>query len=167
MQTGQMKEQATRMAEEARQRGKGFLEEQKSTAADSLERFASILHETGERLGDDQPTFSDFFHRGADSVDRFAGILRERDTESMLNQFQDFARRQPGLLLGGAVAAGFFLSRVLKSSSHRPESAYPGQRSNRSEEEREFFDTSDRLRAYREVGQDIPTTTTEEYHGRE
>jgi hypothetical protein len=163
----QMKEQASRMAEEARQRGKGFLEDQKRTAADSLERFASVLHETGERLEDDQPTFSDFFHRGGDSVDRFAGILRERDTETMLNQFQDFARRQPGLLLGGAVAAGFFLSRMLKSTSHRSESAYPEHRSGRSDEEREFFETSDRMRAYREVGQDVPSTTMEEYHGRE
>jgi hypothetical protein len=168
-QTGaQMKETATRMAEEARQRGKGFLEEQKSTAADSLQRFASILHETGERLEDDQPTFSQFFHSGADSLDRFAGILRERDTDSMFNEFQDFARRQPALLLGGAVAAGFFLSRVLKSSSHRHESEYVGRSSHRSEQEEEFFTASDRARAYREVGQDIPSTTTmEDYHARE
>lgn len=168
-QTGaQMKDTATRMAEEARQRGKGFLEEQKGTAADSLERFASILHETGERLEDDQPTFSQFFHSGADSLDRFAGILRERDTESMFNEFQDFARRQPGLLLGGAVAAGFFLSRMLKSSSHRSESEYMGHTSRRSGQEEEFFSTSDRMRAYREVGQDVPSTTTmEDYHARE
>lgn len=171
----QVREKAGRMAEEARERGKGFLDEQKNTAADSLQRVASILHETGGRLEDDQPTLSQIFHRGASTVDRFAGTLRERSPDRMLNEIQDFARRQPALMLGGMVAAGFFLSRLLKSSSTRPESEYAESRfSGVREKFEERFgageETGEGTRTYGEAGQDLPgagITSEEERHATE
>ena len=125
--SGSFEEEASRMGEEALEKGKGFLEGQKKTAAESLGRIASVFHDTARNLEREQPTVSRFLDEGADALDRFSGTLRERDTETLLRQAQDFARRQPGLVLGGAVAAGFLISRMLKSSTEHSSGEYLGE----------------------------------------
>src|SRR3546814_8495932 len=49
----------------------------------------------------------------------FAQTLREKDLDGLVEDVGDFARRQPALFLGGAVALGFAMSRFLKTSGNR------------------------------------------------
>ncbi len=114
---GRSVEDVEELAEEVRQRGRGFIDEQKATAARSLGSIASTMHETCGRLEQEQPSAARLFGQGADALERLANSLERHDAEELLRQAQDLARREPALMLGTAVAAGFFLTRILKSSS--------------------------------------------------
>ncbi len=50
--------------------------------------------------------------QGADQLANFAQTLRNSDARTMLAQVEDFARRQPVLFTGAAVALGFALTRA-------------------------------------------------------
>jgi hypothetical protein len=53
----------------------------------------------------------------AEKVEGLSGNISSRDVTQLLKATSDLARAQPLLFLGGAVAAGFALSRFLKSSA--------------------------------------------------
>jgi hypothetical protein len=46
-----------------------------------------------------------------------ASSLRERSIDDLVRSLNNFARNQPAAFFGGAVLAGFALSRFLKSSA--------------------------------------------------
>lgn len=110
--------------DEALSRGKGIIEGQKNTASETAHRIASALENVASDLENDQPQVASVFRDGARALDNFSRTLHDRDTEGLLRQAQDFARRQPALVIGGTIAAGFLLSRILKSSPQREEGAY-------------------------------------------
>jgi hypothetical protein len=121
----QAKQGAERMAEETRRQTNETVENQKRAAADQAGGLAGALRKTGDELNrQQQPYLAHYANRFATSLDRMAGTLRKRDADSLIGQAQEFARRQPGLFLGGAVAAGFTLSRFLKSSDDRQHTGY-------------------------------------------
>ena len=55
----------------------------------------------------------------ADHVERVSGYLEERDVNQLLEDAENFARRQPELFIGGALIAGLLVGRFIKSSSER------------------------------------------------
>jgi HSP20 family molecular chaperone IbpA len=57
--------------------------------------------------------------KAADGLERIAERVREQDFSALWYQVESFARRQPGLFLGGAFAAGFALARFVKSATER------------------------------------------------
>ena len=50
------------------------------------------------------------------SLERLSNYIREQDPKQLLNDVQNFGRRQPALLLGGAFLLGFAGARIIKSS---------------------------------------------------
>jgi hypothetical protein len=117
-----MAEQAKQDAQEAvhaaRTQVESMLGQQKSVAAGQIEGLAKALHTTGEQLrSQHQDPVANWVERAAEGLDRLCDTLRERDINSLAAQIQDYARRQPVVVLGGAVAAGFLVARFLKSSS--------------------------------------------------
>ncbi|MFA5514857.1 MAG: hypothetical protein WDA20_01090 [Desulfuromonadales bacterium] len=117
-------EGAQKIMEEGRRRGKGILEEQKKGVSNSVQRFSSALEKAARDLEEDQPLAASIFHNGAQTLDKVSRTLQDRDAETLYRQVQDFARRQPALMLGGAFVGGFILLRLLKSSPERGESGY-------------------------------------------
>ncbi len=115
---------AKTFVEEGRRRGKGILEEQKSGVSDSVQRFSSALEKAAHDLEEDQPLSAKIFRNGAEALNNFSRTLRERDTETLYHQAQDFTRRQPALMIGGAIVGGFILLRLLKSSPEHTDSDY-------------------------------------------
>jgi hypothetical protein len=63
------------------------------------------------------PQAATFVHDAATRLEGAAASLRERSVDDLLRSFNNFARSQPAALFGGAVLAGFALSRFLKSSA--------------------------------------------------
>lgn len=63
----------------------------------------------------------------AGQADRLGRYLRESDGETILDDLQEFARRQPWIVAGVGLAVGLGLARVLKASSRRDGSG-PGYR---------------------------------------
>jgi hypothetical protein len=121
-QTGQMvqqtKEAASRVADQAVDQVKSQLATQKERATDGLASVAEALHETSESLrGRNQDAIGRYAETGAEMMDQLSGYFRNRQIDEIIDDAENFARRQAGLFLGGAFAVGFILSRFFKSSS--------------------------------------------------
>ncbi len=119
------KQTARREAQElmgdAKRRVQAIVGEQQRAAAGQISGLAQALRTTAEQLyAQDQGPMATYAERAADSLERFGNTLRNRDIDSLAAQVQDFARKQPGVFLGGAVAAGFLVARFLKSTSPSP-----------------------------------------------
>jgi 23S rRNA pseudoU1915 N3-methylase RlmH len=117
----QVKQQTSRLAEEAKKRGRRMLDEQKGNAVQQLSGIAKALHQSAEQCKDkeDQQTASRVLEQAATALDRMSEALRNRDVDSMIDQATTLMRRQPALFVGGSVLAGFLLTRFLKSSGER------------------------------------------------
>jgi hypothetical protein len=114
----QAKQDARDTVDHARARMASMFGDQKQVAADQVEGLARALRKTVEQLdAQDQGAAARYVERAADGLEALGGALRDRDIDSLTTQVQDFARKQPGVFLGGAVAAGFLVARFLKSSS--------------------------------------------------
>lgn len=121
----QMRHEAHRLTEEAKSRGRSLLEGQKEAAAAEIEGMANALQTTAQQLSEqEQPSTAHYVYRASETLARMAGALRDRDFGALIKQTEDFARHQPGVFLGGAVATGFLLSRFLKSSAERSKAGY-------------------------------------------
>lgn len=119
------RQQASRLADEAQQRARSLIEQQKVTAADAVHGWASALRTTARQLEEQEQGMSGRYAEwAADGIDRISRSLREQDLDALVHQVEDFARRQPALFLGGAVALGFLASRFLKSSAERRGGGY-------------------------------------------
>lgn len=132
-----IKEQAAQAVEPAKEKMRHLAEEQKAAGADRLDAVARAVHETADRLGPElPPRTAGYIHEAAGGLERASAAIRERSIDDLVRVAGDFARRQPAAFFGGAVLAGFALSRFLKSSAgstadaernSRPESPYdPG-----------------------------------------
>ncbi|QKT03997.1 hypothetical protein HUS23_09300 [Ectothiorhodospiraceae bacterium 2226] len=113
----EMREQAERIGQQASQQARALVDEQKGVVAREVHGLADALHRTAQQLGEQEHRpLSSYVERAAQGLDHLAENLEGRSGESLLHQAQDYARRQPAMFIGGAVAAGLMLSRFLKSS---------------------------------------------------
>jgi hypothetical protein len=119
--------------EEAKQKGISQLDQRKSQTADSLTDVSQAVTQVGTQLRQsDHESLARYADMATEQVDRFASYLRSRDAGEILEEVQDFARRQPALILGGAFVLGVIGARFFKSSA--PQSSgrgAPGYRGGR------------------------------------
>lgn len=112
--------EAEQLASDAATRTTGWvqsrLDTQKERAADSLSSIAETLRSTGQQLEGKPAAASEYVQRAADQVEDFAYYLRQRDVGEIVDEAEDFARRQPGIFLGAAFSLGLLGARFLKSS---------------------------------------------------
>lgn len=122
----QIKQQASNWTEEAKHRGKQMLHEQKSSAAEQISGVARALKQSAEQCKQEegQQASGRVLEQAASGLEQLSDMLRNRDIDSMMQQASSLMRRQPALFVGGAIAAGFVLSRFLKSSSEHSDSQY-------------------------------------------
>ena len=88
---------------------------QRARLASGIEHIADSLRQTGETLNEhDQKLAGEYAQKAATRVEHAADYLRERNVDEIVRDLQDFARREPALVLGGAFALGFLAARFLK-----------------------------------------------------
>jgi len=107
---GDIAQQATSVAE---QRASSTM----SQVGDSLQQVARVVRDAGENLRNDQPQVASFADTAAQQVERAGQYLRERDAREVLDGVQDFARRQPAVVVGAGLALGLLVGRALKSAN--------------------------------------------------
>jgi vacuolar-type H+-ATPase subunit H len=116
----QAREKAQRLVSTAQERASEQVQarfgEQKQRAADSLSSVAQSLRSTTQNLQTDQDGIGRYINEAADRVDNLAHYLHDRELNEIVDQVEDFARRQPVAFLGGAFALGILGARFLKSS---------------------------------------------------
>jgi hypothetical protein len=92
-------------------------EQQKSIGAKQLASVASAVHTAAGELEQQMPHAANLVHAAADGLNSAATALRERRIDELLTDVGDFARERPLLVFGGAVLAGFAMTRFVKSSA--------------------------------------------------
>ncbi len=111
------RETGEQAAGKAQSRAKSMAAERKGPAAEKLDSVAHALRQTAQQLhGQQQGAVARYADSAAEKIGRFSTYLREQDVDGIIGDAEDFARRRPGLFLGGAFFAGVALSRFLKSS---------------------------------------------------
>jgi hypothetical protein len=93
----------------------------KETAATQLSQVANAVRRLGENLGGEDVGpigryATDYGEKAAENIERLSNYIREQDPKQLLNDVQNFGRRRPVVLLGGAFLLGFAGARLIKSA---------------------------------------------------
>ncbi|HKP85611.1 MAG TPA: hypothetical protein VJZ26_05925 [Blastocatellia bacterium] len=115
----QAKETISNVAGQAGNKVTSRLDNQKDRAAEGVESIAQALRQTSDQLrGQNQAVpVHEYMNSAADQVERLSGYLRSTNVNQMINQVEQFARRQPAIFLGAAFVLGLVGARFLKSSN--------------------------------------------------
>jgi hypothetical protein len=70
------------------------------------------------------PQVANYVHEAAAQLEDVAKTLRLRSVDDLIEEIGSFARSQPALFFGGAMLAGFALTRFLKSSGDRADEGW-------------------------------------------
>ena len=116
------KEQARRKMEdaggEARSRAQEQVDRRSTEAGERVSSAAADARSVSEELrrqGKERP--AEIADQMADRAERLGGYLKDADAERIVNDVEDFGRRQPWAVVAGGLALGFIASRFLKASS--------------------------------------------------
>jgi hypothetical protein len=144
----QVKDQAGQLADQAREQATTRLEDQKDRATGGLGTVADAVRQTGQQLRQqDQGAVAQYVEGAANQIERLAGYLRGRDVTELIDEVEDFARRQPMVFLGGAFALGLLGARFLKSSGRAARQGQYGQSGRPLPSERRGYEYSAGYRA--------------------
>jgi ribosomal protein S15P/S13E len=133
----QVVDQARNTFQQARERAGSSLGESKNQIAEQFGNLADALRRTTEHLrSEDQQRIAGLTETVARQVDQVANYLRNKDARAMKQDLENLARRQPGIMLGGALVLGLIGARFLKSSERRRSSRRlsPGRSYDRGQE---------------------------------
>jgi hypothetical protein len=113
----QVKQSASDVTEQAKQTATSQVAVRKDQAAQGLSAVSSSMRQMGDNLRQNDQTsgYAQYVHQAAEQVDRFSGYLQHHDARDIMYDAENWARRNPALVLGGAFALGLLASRFLKS----------------------------------------------------
>jgi hypothetical protein len=121
-QAQQVKDQAQQQAQQVKEQAGGRLKtevDRRSTqAGEQVNSQAQALRSTAQQLreqGQDGPAKA--AEQMSERVQRVGSYLQESDGERILDDVEDFARRNPWAVVAGGVIVGIAASRLLKASS--------------------------------------------------
>jgi len=92
-------------------------EGQKRAGAEKVDEMARAVHGAADELGKQMPQAAELVHAAASRFEQGANALRERNIRDLMSTVNEMGRKEPLAFFGGAVVAGFAISRFLKSSS--------------------------------------------------
>jgi hypothetical protein len=114
---GDVKAKIGEMAEPLKERAEQLADDQKEAGSGHMKTLATAVHGAARELEDGMPKIASSVHNVAQQIEKTADDLRNRNVEELFEGFDRYARQQPALVFGGALMAGFILSRFLKSSA--------------------------------------------------
>lgn len=100
-----------------------LIENQIARGNETLKAVVNAIDATAEQLRDQSPRLADMAQGVSQRVNDFAGRVEHRSASELLDDAASLGRRRPVAFFAGAVAAGFLVSRFLKSSASRPGAA--------------------------------------------
>lgn len=106
---------------QVQERAGSQINRQKETVASQVSQVANAVRRirenlSGEDVGPIARYAGEYGDKAADSLERLGNYIRQQDPKQLLNDVQNFGRRRPVLLLGGAFLLGFAGARLIKSS---------------------------------------------------
>ena len=107
----QLKDSATQLKDSAAQ----LAEQQKKSGAKQLSGIAGAVHAAADQLDQQLPGAARYIHDAAERIDHAASDLRNRNFADIADGVRRLGQERPLVLFGGAMLAGFVLTRFLKS----------------------------------------------------
>jgi hypothetical protein len=129
----QAQDKAREAAGHARGRVQDQVDQRSTQLGEQVRSGASDARSIAEQLRNQgKQTPARYVEQAADQAERLGGYLRESDGDRLLNDVEDFARRNTWAVALGGLALGFAASRLLKASSSNRyrgshESSAPGE----------------------------------------
>ena len=127
---GQAREKAQEGAARAREGFRGQIDQRSTQAGQRVSAQSEDMRTVAQQLreqGKEGP--AKVAEQAADRTQRVGRWLEESDADQILNEVEDFARRNPWAVALGGLAVGFAASRMLRASStQRYESGPPVRR---------------------------------------
>jgi len=114
---GLAKEQVTKFASGIGAQLSRSVEDQKKQGIEAIRDFARAINTAAGELEEHSPQVARFVRDAASQVESFSGNIEKKSIGDLMQQATSLARSQPTLFIGGALAAGFALSRFIKSST--------------------------------------------------
>ena len=105
------------IAEPIKDKAEQLAEDQKQAGTGHMRTLATAVHGAARELEGEMPKIANSVHDVAQRIERTADGLRNRNVEELFEDFDRYARQQPAIVFGGALMAGFVLSRFLRSSA--------------------------------------------------
>jgi hypothetical protein len=121
--TRAVKEQAIQFAGDMGEELSKTAESQKIRGAEAMRSFARAINSAAGELEGTSPQVARSVRDAAAKVEDLSTNLSSHSVDDLVKAATDLARAQPLIFVGGAVAAGFALSRFLKTSASNPTSA--------------------------------------------
>ena len=121
----QAKETASNVVSQAKEGVSQKIGHQKERAVEKIETVSHALRGASKELEGTGP-LPQLADKAAEGIERLASYFETRSASDLVSSFERFARKEPALFLGGAVALGMMAGRFLKSSSQRESSSSYG-----------------------------------------
>jgi hypothetical protein len=116
----QVVDQAKSTFQQARDRASSSLGESKGQLSEQVRNIAETLRRTSEHLrSEDQQRIAGLTDTVARQVEQVADYLSNKDARAMRQDLENLARRQPAVMIGGALVLGLIGARFFKSSERR------------------------------------------------
>lgn len=117
----QAKQTTGEIVNQVQQRAGSQISQQKESAASDLSTVVDAVRKFGESLSNEGSGpiaryAAQYGDKAADKLERLTTYIREQDPKQLLDDVQNFGRRRPAWLLGGAFILGFAGARLIKSS---------------------------------------------------
>jgi ABC-type transporter Mla subunit MlaD len=111
------KTQAASALQPIAKNAKSMAEEQKQRGASRIDSIARAVHDAADEIGDEVPQAASYVHSAAGKLEKASSLLRDNSVEELMQMATEFAQERPIVFVSGAVATGFLLARLLRSST--------------------------------------------------
>jgi hypothetical protein len=112
------KDGARSLADQARERVRGYAEDGKRRLADQIDEFVQVVRHAGETMqgGEQAIPAAQYVTQAADRLQDLSRTLRDSNTDELLRRVQRFGNRNRTAIFGGALIAGIALGRFAIAS---------------------------------------------------
>ena len=116
------------LAQTLREHSRTLVDEQKSRAAEEIQHLGVAIRGAADQLhGQKSESLARYIDTAADGLDGFARYVEDMNFADLARKVEQYARRRPGLLLGGIFLVGLGVARFVKAGQE-PASSQRRQR---------------------------------------
>jgi len=110
--------QAAAVARQLRQRGEGYVEDQKIRAADRLSEISAAVRRAAEKLHASKTgALAQYVDSAADGIDGIARYVEQQDLNELATEVGRTLKRHPAIVVGALFLTGFGAARFVKATS--------------------------------------------------
>jgi ElaB/YqjD/DUF883 family membrane-anchored ribosome-binding protein len=112
-----LQQAANGLADQATRTAEAQASNMMTKAGETLEQVARTIRDAGEGIRDERPEIAGIADTTAQRMQDASMYLREHEAREVIESAQDYARRQPAIVVAGGLALGLLVGRFLRSGA--------------------------------------------------